>query len=69
MIKKSISALVWLSVLMLFGAWVPVYANSPQDRDVEDLLDTIIQSPHRAEANRLRDQYRHPKETLQFVKP
>jgi predicted methyltransferase len=69
MIKKSSSALVWLSVFMLFGAWVPVYANTPQNHDVGDLLDTIIQSPHRAEANRLRDQYRHPKETLQFVKP
>ena len=69
MIKKSSSALVWLSVFMLFGAWVPVYANTSQDREVEDLLDTIIQSPHRAEANRLRDQNCHLKETLQFVKP
>ena len=66
MIKKSSSALVWFTVFMLFGAWVPLYANTPQDRDVEDLLDTVIQSPHRAEANRLRDQYRHPKETLLF---
>jgi predicted methyltransferase len=66
MIKKSGSALVWFTVFMLFSAWVPVYANTLQDREVEDLLDTIIQSPHRAEANRLRDQYRHPKETLLF---
>lgn len=66
MIKKSSFARVWFTVCMLFGAWAPLYANTPQDSDVGDLLDTIIQSPHRTEANRLRDQYRNPKETLLF---
>jgi predicted methyltransferase len=66
MIKKSSLGMVWFTVCMLFGAWVPLYANTPRDRDVEDLLDTIIQSSHRTEANRLRDQYRNPKETLLF---
>lgn len=66
MIKKSSLGMVWFIVCMLFGAWVPLYANTPRDRDVEDLLDTIIQSSHRTEANRLRDQYRNPKETLLF---
>ena len=31
-----------------------------------DGLETIINSGHRAESNRARDQYRHPEQTLQF---
>jgi hypothetical protein len=38
----------------------------PNAHDVQGLLGTIIQAPHRSEANRARDQYRHPKETLLF---
>ncbi|MGE0558366.1 MAG: class I SAM-dependent methyltransferase [Burkholderiales bacterium] len=38
--------------------------------DVQDstgaLLDRAIAGEHRSEANRLRDKYRHPRETLQF---
>jgi predicted methyltransferase len=35
-------------------------------QSVEALLDKALASEHRAEANRLRDQYRHPRETLLF---
>ncbi len=34
--------------------------------DVDRLLDQAIVGDHRTEANRARDRYRHPKETLQF---
>lgn len=34
--------------------------------DVDTLLDQAIAGDHRADANRARDRYRHPKETLQF---
>ena len=34
--------------------------------DVEMLLDQAIAGDHRTDANRARDRYRHPKETLQF---
>lgn len=32
----------------------------------DDLLQATIDSPHRAESNKQRDQYRHPAETLNF---
>jgi predicted methyltransferase len=33
---------------------------------IADLLDEVIEAPHRSEENRARDRYRHPKETLLF---
>ncbi len=53
-------------VLMVFlmAPWLSVSA-------ADDRLDQILQSPHRSEAHKARDQYRHPKQTLEFfdVKP
>jgi len=52
--------------IFIFGfAITPVIAA-----DIND-LESIINSQHRAESNRLRDQYRHPQKTLEFmgVKP
>jgi len=45
-------------------------ASAPHDHNAM-LLDQAIAGAHRSEANRARDQYRHPKETLTFfgVKP
>ena len=40
-----------------------VYANNEY---IADLLDEVIEAPHRSEENRARDRYRHPKETLLF---
>jgi predicted methyltransferase len=39
------------------------YASSEY---IADLLDEVIDAPHRSEENRARDRYRHPKETLLF---
>ena len=46
----------------------PGYSNNLQNKDV---LEGLLQGSHRTEANRLRDKYRHPVETLSFfgVKP
>ena len=40
-------------------------AGSPE-RDVGAALDRVLAADHRPAANRARDAYRHPKETLQF---
>jgi predicted methyltransferase len=44
----------------------PYSASIALAHDVQGLLDKVIQGPHRSDANRARDQYRHPKETLLF---
>ena len=36
------------------------------DHAIANLLDDVIEAPHRSEENRARDRYRHPKETLMF---
>ena len=52
-----------------------VVAQSPKKAAAHDhnamLLDQAIAGAHRSEANRARDKYRHPKETLTFfgIKP
>jgi predicted methyltransferase len=55
-----------LSKLLI--AWVLVMAAAPlaQAGSVAERLDRAIAGDHRAEANRARDVYRHPKETLLF---
>ena len=65
--KKTSFAMACLTVTLLTGAGLaPFTARTAQAHDVQGLLDTVIQGPHRSEANRARDQYRHPKETLLF---
>ncbi len=65
--KKTRLAIACLMVSMLIGAGLaPFTARTAHAHDVQGLLDTVIQGPHRSEANRARDQYRHPKETLLF---
>ncbi len=41
-------------------------ANNAAAQGVERLLDKVLVGEHRSEANRLRDKYRHPRETLLF---
>jgi predicted methyltransferase len=38
-----------------------------QTEDAGNLIDSALAGAHRTEANRARDGYRHPKETLQFL--
>ncbi|MFM7484027.1 MAG: hypothetical protein ACKO2S_07195, partial [Burkholderiaceae bacterium] len=59
--KKTIFATACLAVTLLIAAGLaPLTARTAHAHDVQGLLDTIIQGPHRSEANRARDQYRHP---------
>jgi predicted methyltransferase len=65
--KKTSFAMACLTVTLLIAAgFAPFTARTAHAHDTQGLLDTIIQGPHRSEANRARDQYRHPKETLLF---
>ena len=65
--KKTSFATACLTFTLLIAAgFSPYSANTVHAHDVQGLLDTAIQAPHRSDANRARDQYRHPKETLLF---
>jgi predicted methyltransferase len=65
--KKTSSLICRLAAVLLIASVVaPHTASIAHAHDVQGLLDTVIQGPHRSEANRVRDQYRHPKETLLF---
>ena len=61
-----------INVALLFSSVVfsgnPSYSNDVQSKE---MLERSLQGSHRSEANRLRDKYRHPVETLTFfgVKP
>ena len=67
LIKNSVINLALLiSSVFFFGN--PSYSNDVQNKEK---LERSLQGSHRNEANRLRDKYRHPVETLNFfgVKP
>jgi predicted methyltransferase len=50
---------------MAAGAWGIVDAQAPE-RAASAALDAAIAGAHRSDRNKARDQYRHPKETLEF---
>jgi len=65
--KKTSWAMSYIAVIILItGGLAPYCTSTANAHDVQVLLDTVIQGAHRSEANRARDQYRHPKETLVF---
>ena len=57
-----------LLISLVFFSGNPSYSDDVRNREV---LERSLQGSHRSEANRLRDKYRHPVETLTFfgVKP
>lgn len=59
-IYSSIFQLLILSLLVTASSLV--FATT-----IDELLDAAIHGDHRDQANTQRDQYRHPKETLQFL--
>ena len=67
LIKNPVINLALL-ISSVFFSGNPSYSNDVQNRDA---LERSLQGSHRSEANRLRDKYRHPVETLTFfgVKP
>ncbi len=61
MLKKS---LLFLNGLVVMA--VCVSCTTTPDAVVKSDLGSIIEMPHRSDDNKARDQYRHPKETLEF---
>ena len=65
--KKTSLAIACFTVTLLISAgFAPYAARTAHAHDAQGLLDAVIQGSHRSDANRARDQYRHPKETLLF---
>jgi len=54
-----------LLVLLFMAAAVTAHAGL--DATTDAALDSAISGEHRSEANRARDVYRNPKETLKFL--
>ena len=64
--KKNLAITCHSAIILITFGLAPYSVSTAHAHDVQGLLDTVMQGTHRAEANRLRDQYRHPKETLLF---
>ena len=64
----SISMQTRRQMLRLVGALTLTLSASAyaSNEYIADLLDEVIDAPHRSEENRARDRYRHPIETLLF---
>lgn len=56
----------WLAAIGLMGAGVAAAQGADSVAPVVHLLDQALAGEHRSEANRKRDIYRHPRETLLF---
>ncbi len=56
----------WLWLIVAAISAPAAWAQGGAQGDTKALLDRAISSEHRSETNRLRDQYRHPRETLLF---
>ncbi len=65
---SNVASIFVSSILLLVSSANTAWAAEPS---ANDGLDKIMASDHRSEANRARDAFRHPKETLAFfgVKP
>jgi predicted methyltransferase len=58
-------ALTVIAIVTAGWAWANLNAQTPE-RATSAALDAAIAGAHRSERNKARDQYRHPKETLEF---
>jgi len=57
----------WRNTISILAIGMAVFtAPTVRAQDTGALLDRAIAGEHRSESNRLRDQYRHPRETLLF---
>lgn len=68
MFRESSMRIVTLaaSVVVITALLPPNAANARQGNEAAAALDAAIAGEHRSDANRARDRYRHPKETLLF---
>jgi len=60
-IKKVFTASIVSATLLCSG-----FANAHQDADHQSQLEQAIAGDHRSAKNKARDEFRHPKETLEF---
>jgi len=60
-IKKIFTASIVSATLLCSG-----FANAHQDADHQSQLEQAIAGDHRSAKNKARDEFRHPKETLEF---
>ena len=68
MYKKRIYLFANLTISMVLTGGLAIFlTKTAYAQDDAGLLETAIHAPHRSDANRARDQYRHPKETLLFL--
>ncbi|MGH8166524.1 MAG: class I SAM-dependent methyltransferase [Woeseiaceae bacterium] len=64
--KHTLASLLASGLFAAATVAVPAHAADELDAATEAALDAAIAGDHRSEANRARDRYRHPKETLAF---
>ena len=62
--KKTSRSLFGVLSLLAFAAFAMV--PPAQAQDAETLIDSALTGNHRSDANKARDKFRHPKETLLF---
>ena len=62
--KHSLQSVLRVLLISVFAAGAMV--ATAQAQDTEALIDKAMTGSHRADANKARDKYRHPKETLLF---
>jgi predicted methyltransferase len=65
MVKRTSRRIAALAALLCSGLLASCAALSPR-MQIADNLDRVLAGNHRSEANRARDAYRHPKQTLLF---
>jgi len=63
-LKKTSRSLFGVLSLLAFAAFAMV--PPAQAQDAETLIDSALTGNHRSDANKARDKFRHPKETLLF---
>ncbi|MEX2125789.1 MAG: hypothetical protein WD795_18010 [Woeseia sp.] len=64
--KHTVNVLLLIGVLAAATVTVAANAADALDAVTEAALDAAIAGDHRSDANKARDKYRHPKETLAF---
>lgn len=62
--KQALQAVFWVLLLPLLAT--AAMAATALAQDTETVIDKAMTGSHRPEANKARDKYRHPKETLLF---
>ena len=67
-LRSTLRPSAWLAGLCLAGLGLATLLAAGPVRAGGDALRAVIDGPHRSEAFRARDEYRHPFETLQFFR-